>query len=174
MTADTMGRRTSRLDPIKEAEAVARLKQSLGALADDEELLTNTIEGETSLMEAVEKIMTGIDDDQILVNGIKARESELKARRQRIEERIETRKAVIEQALTVAELRTLQCPGYTLTLADRAPKVEIADEAAIPSDYFKTEVKLDKAAVGKALKAGEVVPGASLSNAAPSLTIRRA
>jgi len=176
MVAETANTRSpqNRLDPIREAEAVARLVESLGALTeDDEDLLQDSIEGETSLIEAVGTIHGQIDEDQILIAGIKTRETELSERRKRIENRVKARRAVIEQALSVAELVKLELPVVTLYLRTGSPSVVIEDEAAIPSQFFETKVVLSKSAIGKALKDGEAVTGASLSNAAPSLTIRR-
>lgn len=163
-----------KLDPIKEAEAVKRLIQSLGALAeDDPDFVADTVEGETSLFEAIDAIMEAIDEDHILVTGIKARSDELADRRRRLEKRIEFRRAVIEQAMSVAELPTAQLPGYTITLSARPAQMVVTDEALIPSQYFKAEPKLDRSALKEALKAGADIPGASLDNAAPSLSIRR-
>ena len=48
-----------------------------------------------------------------------------------------------------------------------------AVEALIPAKFWKPQdPKLDRAAVAEALKAGETVPGASLSNGGLSLSIR--
>lgn len=162
------------LDPIKEAEAVQRLKASLGTLAeDDPELLHDAAEGETSLFEAIDQILAGMDEDEILIAGIKARMDELADRRRRLEKRVGYRRSVIEQAMAVADLPSIQRPGCTVTLSARAPQLVIADEAEIPARFFKSEPKLDKAAVKAALKDGETVPGASMDNAPPSLTIRK-
>jgi hypothetical protein len=53
--------------------------------------------------------------------------------------------------------------------------VEVIDEAAIPARFWvASDPKLDKRALGDALKAGDTVEGAALVTPAPSLTIRSA
>jgi hypothetical protein len=51
--------------------------------------------------------------------------------------------------------------------------VLIVDEAAIPADFWKpSDPKLDKKAVGEALKAGREVAGAMMSNGGETLQVR--
>jgi len=53
------------------------------------------------------------------------------------------------------------------------PKTIIADEALIPARFWKpSDPKLDRAAVSAALKAGEIVPGATLGNGGFTLSVR--
>ena len=57
----------------------------------------------------------------------------------------------------------------------RPARVEVIDEAAIPARFWvASDPKLDKRALGDALKAGDAVEGAALVTPAPSLTIRSA
>jgi hypothetical protein len=165
----------SRLDPIKQAAAAKSLRESLQALGEqDEALLLDMVEGETDFMEAVDAILARIEEDQAMVVGTDKAISDLQARRDRFAKRIETSRALLEQSLMVAEIDAkVERPTATLFLTRRAAKVEITDEAAIPSRFWKAaEPKLDKKAVGDALKGGEAVPGASLNNQAPTITIR--
>jgi len=177
MTADdaeTTRKPERQPDVQREAEAVARLRASLGALAaDDEGFMSDVIEGETSFAEAVEGVLDQIDEDQLMLDGIRARLDDLKRREARTKKRLEARRAVIEQAMSVAEIRTLRLPSATLTLADRRPALNVADEHDIPARFFATKRALDRAALTKALAEGEAVPGATLDNAAPTLSVRR-
>lgn len=159
---------------LRQAEAVSVLKANLAALmADDPELMADTIEGETSFYEALDAIVTAMDEDAILIDGIKAREAELSERRRRMEKRVETRRALAEQMLVVADERKVERSTYTMSLAARPAKLTVTDEAAIPSTFFKTKPVLDRSGLTKALKDGEQVPGASLDNGGQSLTLRR-
>ena len=64
-------------------------------------------------------------------------------------------------------------PTATLSVRAGTAKVEITDEKIIPAIYWNRPAPiLDKRAVSDALKAGEAIPGAVLSNAAPSLSVR--
>jgi hypothetical protein len=165
------------LDPIKEAQAVAALRESLRQMgaADDESLLADSIEGETSLLEAIDKLLLTISESMGLEAGAKAAAAEIEHRAERFAKRAAAARALIEQALMIADLEKVERPAATLSLVRRPPKVEITEEADIPADFWKVgDPKLDKKALLAALKGGHAVPGACLSNAAPSLTIRTA
>jgi hypothetical protein len=195
--------RKGALDPTKEAQAVAALKESLRALGegDDEALLLDSIEGETSFYEVVDAILDCIGDDDAMADAIDARIGALKARKERFTKRIETNKALLEQAFITADLPKIERPAATLYLSNRAPKVIIETESDIPARFWKpADPVLDKKALGEALKArreaiealptepGEArdlalaelaekfpdIPGATLSNGTRSLSIRTA
>jgi hypothetical protein len=162
------------LDPLKEAQAASALRESLRQLgADDDGLVLDSIEGETSLLEAIDKLLLKIAEDAGLAKGATEAAATLAARAQRFEKRAEATRAVIEQALMIAELDKLERPTATLSLVRRPAKVEVTEEADIPAEFWKAgDPKLDRKAVLAALKDGRAVPGACLSNSAPSLTIR--
>lgn len=162
------------IDPAKEAEAVAKLRASIAAVdADDETLLLDTIEGETGFMEVIDALLLRMLDNRAMVAGLASVGEDLATRKARFEKRIDTDRALIEQALMVAELPKLERPAATLSLATRQPKVVIETEADIPATYWKQgEPTLDKKALAEALKSGAAVPGCCLSNAAPTLTAR--
>lgn len=166
---------TAEIDPksIRHAEAVAKLKESLGALAaDDPDLMADSIEGETGFYEAVDAIVAGMDDDQILLDGIKARKDELASREARIKKRVEYRRGLIEQMMAVSGERKIERPTFTASLSARPVKPVINDEAEIPSQFWKSKPVLDRTALNNALKNGESVPGACLDNGGESLTLR--
>jgi hypothetical protein len=169
-----MGKPAAIIDPVREARAVQALRESLAAVdAHDETLLTDTIEGETGLFEALDLLLDRMTANRATVAGIAAVIADLETRKARFEKRIEADRAVIEQALMIAELPKVERPIATLYLSARAPKVEIATEADIPAEFWKTAPPtLDKRAIGEALKSGRSVPGAHLSNAAPTLSAR--
>ena len=131
------------------------------------------VEGETGLFEAVDALLRRIGENRAMVVGTDAQMADLAERKRRFEARIDADRALLEQAMLVAEIPKLERPGATLSLTTRAAKVEVAAEADIPAEFWRAgEPKLDKKAVGEALKAGRPVPGACLSNAAPTLTVR--
>lgn len=163
----------SYLDPIKEAQAVAALRESLGAALDDGETLVDVIEGETSLLEAIDKLLLTIAESDGLRDGALAAGRNILNRADRFTKRSEAARALIEQALMIAEVDKLERPSATLSLVRRGAKVELTQESDIPAEFWVTgDPKLDKKALAAALKDGRAVPGAVLSNQAPSLTIR--
>lgn len=166
----------SYLDPIKEAKAVLALRESCADLmaSGDPELMIDMIEGETSLLEAIDRLLLTISESEGLAKGAKAAATEIMHRSERYTKRAESARAMIEQALMIAEIeQKLERPGATLSLVRRAAKAEVSEESEIPAEFWKTgPPTLDKKALLAALKDGRAVPGAALSNQAPSLTIR--
>lgn len=155
-----------------EIEAAKSLRLALGDEAEDEELYHIAIDGETSLNEMIDAILANIAIDQELLDGIAARESDLHVRKSRLNERIQYRKAKIEQALLIYGEK-IERPEATLSLTQRRAKAVVNEDADIPARFWKAVPQLDKAELLKALEAGEQVPGAVLSNAPQTLTIRR-
>lgn len=162
----------------REIDAAKALRAALGADADDAELLAGMIEGETSLYELTAQVLDAIDRDQEMIDGIAAREAELKDRKERIRYRQAGRKAKIEQALLIFGERKMELPEATLSLSKRAPKLLITDESAIPSQFWKRgDPVLDKSGLTAHLKAltdaDDAVPGCALEPSPDTLTIRR-
>ncbi|MHC2215567.1 siphovirus Gp157 family protein [Rhizobium leguminosarum] len=163
----------------RQAEAAKRLMSNLRSqgVDDDQKLVSDTIEGETSLIEAIEAAIAEIDECDIHVIGLKAKEAELAERRRRLEERADRIKATIEQAMITTEQESLRLPTATLTLAKRAPGLIVTNEADIPTRFWieqeRPAPKLDRKALTAALRAKEPVPGAGLDNGTISLSVRR-
>lgn len=175
-----------------QAQAVALLMDAFKD--EDEETKDIVIESETNFVEAVTSIIRSLDDDKLLLAGIKDRTDELSLRKSRITSRTERKRAALELAFQVAEIKgSLETPLGTVTLKKGTPKLNITDESDIPTTFFNTpDPVLDKKALLQAIKdfveqkkalvdAGDTeaaealedpAPGASLSNAAPSIQIR--
>ena len=83
-------------------------------------------------------------------------------------------RALIEQAMLIAELPTAKRPTATVTVKRTPPKPIIADESLIPSRFYKTPAPvLDKTAINNAVADGESVPGVTMDNGGISLQVRR-
>lgn len=186
------------LDPAKEAIAVKGLRESLAAVdPDDETLLTDSIEGQTSFFEIVDAILERMLVNEAAVEGIEVVVKSLGARKARYEQRIKSDRALLEQAMTIAELAKIERPTATLSLSARAPSLTITEESDIPAAWWKAgDPTLDKKGLTAALKERAKaldalpqdpearaaaldalppdIPGATLSNGAPSISIRRA
>lgn len=155
-----------------ELNEAMKLRQMLGEDADPK-LLLDTIEGETNLAEACVFVLEQTNEDEILIEGLKAKIDELQVRKGRMEKSVESRRGVILMAMDKAGLQTIKSPLGTLSARPTPPKLVVQDEAVIPSKFWKpSDPKLDRTALTEALKAGEAIPGASLSNGGVSLSIR--
>ncbi|MBZ9653509.1 siphovirus Gp157 family protein [Phyllobacterium lublinensis] len=162
----------------RQTEAAKRLLASLreSGDADDQEIVETAIEGETSFFEAMTAAMDANDEDDVLIIGLKAKEEAYADRRKAIEQRIERRRAAMEQAMMVTEQEKITLPTATIFLSKRKPNIVIDNEADIPATFWtipKVEPKLDKKALKEALEAKEDIPGAHLDNGSVSISIRR-
>jgi hypothetical protein len=158
----------------RETEAARILRAQLSDLADgDEDAIRDTIEGETSLHELIAKVIEDLAADEANVAGIKAHIETMKVRKERLEKRIEFRRAAILNAMSIGEIKTLPLAIATLTRKPVPPKLLITNETEIPSQFWKrADPTLDKKAIADALKNEQQVPGATLSNGSETLAIR--
>ena len=156
----------------KQMEAAHALREALGT--DDDDLLRDSIEGETDLHEMITTTVLSMDEDTILADGLKGHLDALNQRHQRVRKRIETKRAAIEQAMVIGELTSLELPTMTVSVKRRPPGLQITDEAAIPAEFWKPkDPALDKRSLLAALKDEKTVPGAQLDNGGVSLQMRR-
>lgn len=157
-----------------ETQAAERLKEKLtAAYGEDVGLIRDCIEGETSLHEAIGRAALELAAVEGEKDGIEIAIAKLKERLTRHCSRAQGIRDAIQVALETAELTSLKTPAATLSMRASPPRVEISDEAAIPA-VFKVQPPptADKKAIGAALKSGEPVPGCSLSNQPPALSVR--
>lgn len=156
-----------------ELNRAVEIRKALAEHEDDPRLILDTIEGETDLAEACCVVLEEIHEDEVLLEGLKAKIAELGIRKGRVEKSIETRRNIILMAMEKAEIPTIRSPLGTMSAKPTPPKLVIGDEAQIPARFFKTpDPVLDKAALKAALDAKEPVPGASLSNGGLTLSVR--
>lgn len=144
------------------------------SLAEDEQALLDTLDGESDFDRQVLAVLRSADNDAMLAAGIEARLDELQARKVRLEERTQNKRAAILHAMQAAGRKKVELPDATVSIRATPPSVIITDEAAVPPDYFTPQPpKLPKSAVKDALQGGKEVPGAMLSNGGASLSVRR-
>lgn len=149
---------------------VANLRAVLG---EDEELILDTIEGETDLLEVIDKALARLAEIKTMVAAIKLNIDELSSRRDRFVQQDEMIRAALTHAMGMANLRKAERPLGTISLRATPPKLIETEAADIPSQYWTPQPpKLDRKAVLEALKAGEAVPGAELSNGGETISIR--
>lgn len=183
-------------DPIKEATALeALLADCRDMIATDPDLVLDLAESETNALEVVDALVLADGLDVELIKGAKEAKAIIDQRMQRFEARSERRRAILERFMLILEQKKLERPGATISLAERKPKVEIADESAIPSQFYRVpDPVLDKKALNEhvagllakqdaeiaAAKAegrdAEMYPlpdGVRLTNGSVGLTIRR-
>lgn len=158
---------------IPRIEAIAtRLRSEFPELADDETLRFDTIDGEAPLTEVLRHIVRQMAEADAYASGLDATIETMKARRDRFIKRVEYCRAMVERVMVAADQTKIPLPEATLSLRPSPPKVVIANDKIIPPEFLKTTIAPDKTAIRDALKDGQTIPGAFLSNGEPALSVR--
>jgi hypothetical protein len=139
----------------------------------DDETLRDTLEGISSLPEALAAVVRTYLDDVALAAALGIRISDMQERIARIEARADKKRLAIVSVMERADLRKLEQPDFTASLRAAPPGLVIADGSLIPGEYWRPQApKLDRRALLAALTAGTAVPGASLGNGGSTLAVR--
>lgn len=139
----------------------------------DDETLRDTLEGISSLPEALAAVIRAYMEDLTLAAALGMRISDMQQRLARFEARAEKKRALVTQVMERAELRKLQEPDFTVSLQAVPPGLVVSDETAIPTAYWKPQPpKLDKKGLLAYLNAGQVVPGVALGNGGTTISVR--
>lgn len=161
------------LNPLVIRQQIENLKVAHPDLLEDDEAWQMSLESETGIDDLLTNIVRQIEDAKALVIGTKDRSEELDKRRKRFEHRIEALRDLAFKIMHSAELARLELPEATLSLrAGTQQLVGEADPASLPDTLCNVSRSLDRTAIKEALKAGQTVPGFTLSNSPPSLSIR--
>jgi hypothetical protein len=152
------------VSPVTIERVMSDAQQAIAALPDtsDQELLLATIEGESDALEAIDRLAEMALADKHLVEIARARAQRLEARAAGV-------RSVIIAMMQGLQLSKLQRPLATMSVS-HSTTARVTDQAELPAEYMRSAP--DMHAIRKALTNGETVPGASLNNPAPVLTIR--
>lgn len=140
---------------------------------EDEALIHDTLEGESSIFECGEWLLKRIAQDDNDIDSLDSYIAKLKARKERIEKRKERWRELLVMVVTATGEKSLKTPFGTATLAQKPIGIAAVDESLIPDYYFITETirKIDK----KKLKDDAIsngVAGVVLDNGGVSLRIK--
>lgn len=159
---------------------IAEQFKELAVLAEtaDEDLavaLRDTMEGiEGEFQEkgkAIAMITLNIDGD---LEAIQSQIDRLTERKRIINNRKESLKEYLRSNMDASGITKITHPLFTITCGKGKPIVVIDDEKAIPDDFVNVKVTSapDKAAIAKALKDGQEVPGAHSEIGKSSISIK--
>jgi len=138
----------------------------------DEQTLADTTEGLTDLHELLAAIVRGALEDETLAHMLKTRMSEMADRLERFQHRAEKRRQLVRDVMLETDIKKLQMPDFTASLRNAPPHVVVTDETLIPETFWENRPHLRKRELLDALKDGQQVEGASLSNPGMSLSVR--
>ena len=152
---------------------IDRMLDDYPELEDDADLRLDMIEGETDAMEVATRLVRTIRQSETTVDAIKAEIDMLKARSSRYATRKDRAREVLEGLMDAMGTVKLSLTVATITMSEGREKAIISDENMLPDAYMRIKKEPDKTAILDALKAGQAVPGAVLSNGGRTLTVRQ-
>jgi len=162
---------------MKLYEISEKYLSALSALTDPEsdipsEVVSDTIEAvEGEFTEKAVNVAAFIRQMEAEADAIKEAETRMAARRRAIENRSEWLRGYLLAAMQSTGNRKISCPWFVVSIRKGTGSVRIDDEAEIPGIYKVIEERIDRKLIRESLKAGELVPGASLVEG-ESLSIR--
>lgn len=144
--------------------AMSAVDQIRALLGDDPDikLLLDTIEGETEALELLDRFVERLIADKALIRRARSRAS-------RLAKRDEMLRAVVLAMLEKFGTRRVERPLYAASVSNRTHAI-VTDESELPDAFLRRAP--DKLAIAKALRRGQDVAGATLSNPQPSLVIQ--
>lgn len=151
---------------------IASLRASNPELDEDETLLLDTLEGETTFTAAMTAIVEAIRERESQADACKSRKAEIDKRRARHEGAVESLRSLALTLLQTAGLDKLRLDdGTLLRTSVVAPRPIITDAALVPQELCKIEPSLT--AIRAYIAAGNDLPeGVEMSNGGVSLQIR--
>jgi len=134
----------------------------------DEQTIADTLQGMAGELETkATNVAAFARNLEATAAAIKDAEAEMAKRRKAIERRSESLRAYLLNNMLRVGISKIESPMFRLVVRDNPPSVVIDDAALLPAQYLTSPEPPppapDKKAIGDALKAGEVVPGASLA-----------
>lgn len=164
------------INPVLAAEDVIKEINMLLAeypqLAEDEELLKDTLEGNTRLHEIMEKFLSALRENETLAEAVSQRVGKLRERQTRLTHRANFYRALMLRLLERTGIKSVALPEAKISVVNAQTKVVILDEAAIPDSFCRITREPNKNAIKHALKSGTNIPGATLSNGGSSIQVR--
>lgn len=163
-------------NPLLAAEDVAReinlLLAEYPQLASDEDLMRDTLEGNTRFNEIMDRLLLEMRDNETLAEATSQRIGKLRERQTRMTHRVQFYRALMHRLLTLTGLKSVALSEAKVSVVNSPEKVIITDESAIPDTLMKIVREPNKTAIKNALKTGQHVPGATLSNGGTTISVR--
>ena len=161
-------------DALAQARAAAdALRAEYPDMEADLDLWDSSIESMTDAPNLADWLVARALDRESMAKAAKERADALRERAERFKRAAESARGVALAIYEAAGIKKRETVEWTASIRNGTPKVIITDAALIESRFLRQPPPdPDKAAIGAALKAGEAVFGAELSNAGPQLQIR--
>jgi hypothetical protein len=139
----------------------------------DEQTLADTVEGLTDVHEILEAVIRAALTDEAMAAGLKGRIAEMQERLERRQDRAAKRRQIARDVMVELDLKKLSASDFTATVRDGMPSLVVLSEEAVPSIYWQPVApKLKRQELSQELKHGAEIPGVTLSNPEPVLSVR--
>lgn len=138
----------------------------------DVETFTDTLEGETDVMEIMSHLIRDREQAKAFAAACKEEAKTYAERAQRLEARANAMTKAMGDILDAVGERKITHPLATVSRTKGRHTVQITDEKALPSQLFKVVTSPDRTAIKAQLDAGEDVPGAELQTSPDGVSVR--
>ena len=131
-------------------------------LAEDEVIADAFQTATEDLADKLENCCKYIKNCETEIAGLKAEEERLNARRKAKENAIKRLKALMQDAMTAAGEKKIQCGTFTTSIQNNAPSVVVDEQYIenIPAEYLRVkEPEIDKKKLLEDLKSGKELEG---------------
>lgn len=135
--------------------------------------LADTIEGLSTVDEAIAAVVRAALEREAMAKALGGLIEDMASRKGRLLAGAQSMRAAALNAMLECNLPKLQLPDMTVSASRSGlPKVIVTEAERIPEHLCRIRSEPNKTAIGEALAAGQIVPGATLGNREPSLSIR--
>lgn len=140
---------------------------------EDEANLADTIEGLSMVDDAIAAVVRAALEREAMAKALGELIDGMASRKSRLLAGAQSMRAAALNAMLECDIKKLQLPDMTVSASRSGlPKVIITEAERIPEHLCRVRSKPNKTAIGEALGAGQIVPGATLGNREPSLSVR--
>jgi 4-hydroxy-3-methylbut-2-en-1-yl diphosphate synthase IspG/GcpE len=146
------------------AQVRAKLLAIDPAYTDDNDLIADTLDGETDALEVVRRLIRYSLEQRSLADAAEARARDIKLRQARFEAREQAARAVVTDMLDALGVHRVQAEDFSVSLKLAPPKVLITDEQLLADEFVRIQRSPDRTAIGRAIDEGREVQGAVKSN----------
>jgi hypothetical protein len=134
----------------------------------DEQTVADTLESISGDLEVKAKNVAAFARNmETTALAIKDAEEGMAARRKAIERRVASLRAYLLANMQTAGIKRIESPEFVITVRDNPPAVDAFDPEQIPDGYWTSPPPpppvLNKTKIKEAIKSGEQVPGARLT-----------
>lgn len=150
----------------------AELMETYG-LSEDDEALPDTLDGIADLGDQIAALISHALENESFAEAIDKRITDLRARKDRLNKAAKAIRSAVAEAAADAGIKKLPRPEFTLSFSISKPSLSgDASPEDLPAEFVRIKREIDRTKVKAAIDEGRAVPGFTLSNGRPTITVR--